>query len=57
METIGNIIWILIGGIWTALAYAIAGAVFYVTIAGVPLRRISFRMAGAVAGTFRQGST
>ena len=39
MRTIGNIIWILLGGIWTALGWAIAGIVFYVTIVGIPLGR------------------
>ncbi|AJC12041.1 membrane protein [Berryella intestinalis] len=45
MQTIGNIIWILLGGIWTALAWAIAGIVFYITIIGIPLGRQAFKMA------------
>lgn len=45
MRTIGNIIWIVLGGWEAALSYAIAGAIFYLTIVGIPLGRISFRMA------------
>ena len=45
MRTVGNIIWILVGGIWTALAWAVVGCVFYITIIGIPLGRQAFKMA------------
>lgn len=52
MKTIGNIIWILFGGIWTALAWAIAGIVFYITIIGIPLGRQAFKMAALTLAPF-----
>ncbi len=45
MRTIGNIIWILTGGIITAICWVIAGLVFYVSIVGIPLGRQAFKMA------------
>ena len=45
MNLIFNIIWILLGGIWTALGWALAGIVFYITIVGIPLGRQAFKMA------------
>ncbi len=37
MSTIGNIIWILLGGIWMSLGWVIAGVIMY------PLVSHSFR--------------
>lgn len=45
MKTVFNIIWVLLGGIWTALWFAFMGVVFYITIVGIPLGRQSFKMA------------
>lgn len=45
MRTIGNIIWIVTGGWVTALAWCLAGIVFYITIIGIPLGRQAFKMA------------
>ncbi len=45
MQTIGNIIWILLGGIVTAIFWVIAGLFFYITIVGIPLGRQAFKMA------------
>ncbi|MBR3317795.1 MAG: YccF domain-containing protein [Atopobiaceae bacterium] len=46
MRTIGNIIWIVfLGGLFTALGYALAGIIFYITIIGIPLGRQAFKMA------------
>lgn len=39
MRTIGNIIWILLGGIWCALGWVLLGTLFYITIIGIPLGR------------------
>ncbi len=52
MQTIGNIIWILLGGIITALGWAIAGIVFYITIVGIPLGRQAFKMASLTLTPF-----
>lgn len=52
MRVIGNIIWILLGGIWTALGWAIAGIIFYITIIGIPLGRQAFKMASLTLAPF-----
>ena len=45
MRTLGNIIWIITGGLITAVGWVIAGLVFYLTIVGIPLGRQAFKMA------------
>lgn len=52
MRTIGNIIWIIFGGLITALGWVLVGAFFYITIVGIPLGRISFRMASLTLAAF-----
>ena len=52
MNLIFNIIWILLGGIWTALGWALAGIVFYITIVGIPLGRQAFKMAALTLAPF-----
>ena len=52
MRTIGNIIWILLGGIFTAIGWALAGIVFHITIIGIPLGRQAFKMAKLTLAPF-----
>ncbi len=52
MQVIGNIVWILLGGIWTALGWCLAGVLFYVTIIGIPLGRQAFKMAKLTLAPF-----
>ena len=52
MRTLGNIVWILLGGIWTALGWALAGIVLYITIVGIPLGRQAFKMAALTLAPF-----
>ncbi len=52
MRTIGNIIWILFGGLISALGWAIAGVLFYITIVGIPLGRQAFKMAELTLAPF-----
>lgn len=52
MRTIGNIIWIIFGGLITAIGWAFVGLIFYITIVGIPLGRISFRMATLTLAPF-----
>ena len=52
MRTIGNIIWILCGGILTAIGWALAGILFYITIIGIPLGRQAFKMASLTLAPF-----
>lgn len=52
LRTIGNIIWILLGGIITAIGWALAGIIFYITIVGIPLGRQAFKMANLTLAPF-----
>lgn len=52
MRTIGNVIWILTGGWFTAACWCVIGLVFYVTIVGIPLGRQAFKMASLTLAPF-----
>ena len=52
MSTLANIIWIIFGGLITALGWCIAGIVFTVTIVGIPLGRQCFKMASLTLAPF-----
>ena len=45
MRTLLNLIWLVFGGLWLALGYALAGVVLCVLIVTIPLGVASFRMA------------
>lgn len=45
MRIISNIIWLLLGGLWSAFIWALLGVFFYITIIGIPLGRQSFKFA------------
>lgn len=47
-----NIIWILIGGIWIALTHLIFGALFYISIIGIPFGRQHFKLASLALTPF-----
>ena len=46
MSVIGNIIWILLGGIWMSLGWVIASVIMYLTVIGIPWGRSCFVIAG-----------
>lgn len=37
MSLVGNIVWILCGGVWIALGWLLLGVIFCITVAGIPL--------------------
>lgn len=45
MRTVLNVIWLLLCGLWMALAYALAGLICVVLIVTIPFGIASFRMA------------
>ena len=45
MRTIGNILWLLLAGIWLAIGYAIAGLLTCLTIIGIPFGVQAFKLA------------
>lgn len=52
MRTIGNILWIILGGIEIAIAWAVVGLILCVTIVGIPLGLQCFKMAGLTLTPF-----
>ena len=52
MRLLGNIIWIILGGVWTALGWLLIGCIFCITIVGVPLGRQCFKMASLTLTPF-----
>ena len=46
MRVIGNILWLLLGGIELAIGYALAGLISFVFIITIPFGVVAFRMAG-----------
>ncbi len=45
VSLIGNVLWILLGGFWIAIAHVLAGLLLCLTIIGIPLGLASFKMA------------
>ena len=52
MRLIGNIIWMLFGGAFTAIYWLLVGCMFYITIIGIPLGRQAFKMASLTLAPF-----
>jgi len=46
MNTFLNVLWFIFSGVWLALAYALAGVVFFVLIVTIPFGIAAFRLAG-----------
>jgi uncharacterized membrane protein YccF (DUF307 family) len=46
MRTIGNIVWLLLAGVWLAIGYVIAGILNCLLIITIPFGIASFKMAG-----------
>ena len=52
MRTIGNVLWLVLAGIWLAISYAVAGLLLCVTIIGIPFGIQAFKLAGFVLWPF-----
>jgi uncharacterized membrane protein YccF (DUF307 family) len=46
VRTVGNIIWLLLAGIWMSLAYLVAGVLAIVGIVTIPLALPAFKLSG-----------
>ncbi len=44
MRTIGNVLWLILAGIWLAIGYTVAGVVMCVTIIGIPFGIQAFKL-------------
>lgn len=45
MKTIGNIIWLIFGGLESALYYFFLGLIYCITIIGIPFGKQYFKLA------------
>jgi len=44
MSTIGNVIWVIVAGIWLAIGHLVTGVLLCLTIIGIPLGLANFKM-------------
>ncbi|HTR30252.1 MAG TPA: YccF domain-containing protein [Puia sp.] len=52
MNFIGNLIWLICGGLFAALGYIVGGFVLCITIVGIPFGLQCFKLAGLVLWPF-----
>lgn len=52
MNFIGNIIWLIFGGLFAAFGYFVGGVVLCITIVGIPFGLQCFKLAGLVLAPF-----
>lgn len=52
MKFLGNLVWILFGGLWLALGWLIMGLLLCITIIGIPLGRQCFKAAKLTLAPF-----
>ena len=46
MGCLGNILWFLLGGMWQGLAWCLVGALWCITVVGIPIGLQCFKFAG-----------
>jgi uncharacterized membrane protein YccF (DUF307 family) len=44
LSAIGNVIWLIVAGIWLAIGHLVSGALLCLTIIGIPLGIANFKM-------------
>ena len=54
MKTIGNILWLVLAGIWLAIGYTIAGLLMCITIIGIPFGIQAFKLSVLALWPFGQ---
>lgn len=52
MSLIGNLLWLLLGGLWWALGYTLLGLLLCITIIGIPFGKQFFKLARLVLSPF-----
>jgi uncharacterized membrane protein YccF (DUF307 family) len=52
MRTLLNVLWLLLSGLWLALAYILAGIIMCILIITIPFGIAAFRLAGYVLWPF-----
>ncbi len=54
MRTIGNILWMLFFGLWSAVVWFLMGVLWCITIIGIPFGKQCFKFAGLVFWPFKK---
>lgn len=54
MRTIGNVLWLIFVGLWTALEWVVAGAILCITVVGIPFGIQCFKLAAFSLWPFGQ---
>ena len=57
MRVIGNILWLVLAGLWLAIGYVLAGLLAFVLIVTIPFGIASFRLASFVIWPFGRTTT
>ena len=52
LRFLGNLVWILFGGIWLSLAWLLCGLLLCITIIGIPFGKQHFKLAGLALSPF-----
>lgn len=52
ISVVGNVLWVVLAGIWIAIAHLISGCLLCLTIIGIPLGIANFKFAGAALAPF-----
>jgi len=52
LSCLGNIVWLVLGGIWIALGHLVVGLLLCLTIVGIPFGVACMRMAGLALAPF-----
>ena len=52
MKTLGNIIWFILVGLWSAIGYFFGGIILCITIIGIPFGKQLFKLAGLMIWPF-----
>lgn len=52
MNLLGNLIWLIFGGLWSALGYFFGGIMLCLTVVGIPWGLQCFKLAGLVLWPF-----
>jgi uncharacterized membrane protein YccF (DUF307 family) len=55
VKTLLNVLWLVLAGLWLAISYAIAGAIMFLTIIGIPFGLQAFKLAGYALWPFGRG--
>lgn len=52
LNTLMNIIWFFVGGVWIALSHVLLGVLFAITIIGLPFAKQHFKLVGLALSPF-----